>query len=175
MHKRKQVKPNFMIAVRMWSIYKILSWRDWLSLRSHTDDLQMLFLYSFVEEEGILVLHGIFRFGGCHEISLLKSLHACQKFIWFFKCNTTSMSHSYALSVELLCNLLRAEASWPCFPGHNLRTDPLLSFAGPGTRLQRRCWSQASTGVRRVRQCFLIDEISAVLSDTGAWDKRKNQ
>lgn len=108
MHKRKQVKPNFMIAVRMWSIYKILSWRDWLSLRSHTDDLQMLFLYSFVEEEGILVLHGIFRFGGCHEISLLKSLHACQKFIWFFKCNTTSMSHR-VMPLQLSCFVISWE------------------------------------------------------------------
>lgn len=111
-HKRKQVKLNFMIAVRMWSIYKILSWRDWLSLRSHIDDLQLLFLYNFVEEEGILVLHGIFRFGGCHEISLLKSLRAYQKFIWFFKWNTTSIRH-IVTPFQLSCFVISWEQRKP--------------------------------------------------------------
>lgn len=85
------------------------------------------------------------------------------------------VTQSYALSVELLCNLLRAEASWPWFPGHNRRTDPLLSFAGPGTRLQRRCWARASTGVRRLRQCFFNRRDQSQCRSERYWSLRQKE
>ena len=49
------------------------------------DDSQMLFMYSFMKEEGIFVSCGIFRSDGYYKITLQKGLHSYQKSIQFFK------------------------------------------------------------------------------------------